>query len=134
MTAYKGRSLTLKYGAGTGSPIISQARVHSLKINNEMVDITNKDSNGYRTLLEDAGVRSASITISGIMDNAATFELFQSACVIGTISTYRFEFADSDALEGSFQPTSLEIGGEYKAEQTFSATLESSGTWTFTAA
>jgi TP901-1 family phage major tail protein len=134
MTAYRGRNLTLKFGAGGSAPIITQARSHTLTVNNEIVDITNKDSNGYRTLLEDAGVRSASISIEGIVDNTTAFESFKAAAMIGTIGTYRLEFADGDVFEGLFQPTSFAVSGSHNNEQTFTASLESSGAWTFTAA
>jgi TP901-1 family phage major tail protein len=132
MTAYKGINTTLKLGSGAGAPIITQARTHTMRRNNELVDITNKDTLGWRTLLEDAGTKSITITIEGIVDNSTTFETFENHANNSTIATYRFEYADSNIFEGLFQISSYEVTGASSGAQTFTATLESSGQITFT--
>lgn len=133
MTAYKGRSLTVKLGTAAAGVIISQCRTHTIRVNHELVDITNKDSNGFRTLLEDAGTKSISISIEGIVDNSTVFESLQSNANTGAISTYAITgLADSDTLEGNFLLANFEASGAYNGEQTFTCTLESSGAWTYT--
>lgn len=134
MTGYKGRNMTLKLGTGGSATIITQARTHGMTLNNELVDITNKDSNGFRTLLEDAGLKSLELTIEGIVDNTTSFEEFQGNAFANTLDQYRLEFGDSDAIEGLFQISNYTINGPTGTEQTFSATLASSGQWTLTAA
>ncbi|MBP3958339.1 phage major tail protein, TP901-1 family [Gemmata sp. G18] len=134
MTNYKGRDFLLKNGTWSGGTAIADCRTHSLRINHELVDITNKSSNGYRTLLEGAGVKSVTVTFGGVMTNDTGFETFQGYANAGSINAHALGWADGDTLEGSFQVSSFEITGEYNGEQTFTATLESSGSWTFTGA
>lgn len=134
MTNYKGRDFLLKIGTWSGGTAIADCRTHSLRINHELVDITNKSSNGYRTLLEGAGTKSVTVTFGGIMTNDAGFETFQGYANAGSINAMAMGWADADTLEGSFQVSSFEITGEHNGEQTFTATLESSGSWTFTGA
>jgi TP901-1 family phage major tail protein len=133
MTAQKGSALLLKVGAVAGSPVtVAGSRNNSIKLANEMVDVTNKDSAGYRTLLQGAGTQSISLSIDGTAVNDAAFSTLQNNAFNNTISTYSVFFDNGDTLEGSFQITSFEVAGAYNKEQTFTATLESSGSWTFT--
>lgn len=134
MTNYKGRDFVLKNGTWSGGTTVADCRAHTLKIAHETVDITNKSSNGFRTLLEGAGTKSISVTLSGVVTNDSAFETLQGYCNAGSINAHALGWADSDTIEGSFMATGLEIGGEYNGEQTFSITLESSGSWTYTGA
>lgn len=134
MTAYKGRDMLLKLGAGGAGGTVAGLRETSLRVNNDMVDVTNKDSNGYRLLLAGAGVRSFTVTANGTADNAATFETLQNNALTDTGATYYLTWADGDAIEGQFAITNFEISGGYTDAQTFSVTLESSGQLTLTQA
>lgn len=134
MTNYSGRTLLLKTGTWAGGTTIADCKSHSLKLNNEQVDVTNKSSDGYRTLLAGAGTRSLDVSLAGVVSNDAGFEALQGAAFSNGIGTYSMQWADGDTLEGSFAVTDWEVGGEHNGEQTFSATLQSSGSWTFTAA
>ena len=88
MTAQKGNSLLLKAGAVAGSPVtVAGLRNTSLKLNNAMVDVTNKDSAGYRTLLQGAGEQSITVTADGTADSAAAFSTLQNNAFNNTIST-----------------------------------------------
>ena len=60
MAAQSGRDLRIKYDSGGGAAVIAGARTDSLTINNEMIDITDKDDDGVRTLLDDVGLKSMS--------------------------------------------------------------------------
>lgn len=127
MSAQKGRLFLLKIG-GTA---IGGLRATSMTINNEAVDITNKDSAGWRTLLEGAGVQSVDISVSGIAETQATFEMFKGYAQAGTINAYTLTAEDGDSISGNFLITSFEEAGDYNAGQTFTASLQSSGTVTF---
>lgn len=134
MTNYKGRDFVLKNGTWSGGTTVGDCKAHTLKVGHEMVDITNKSSAGFRTLLEGAGTKSISITLNGVVTNDAGYETLQGYCLAGSINAHAMGWADGDTLEGSFMATGIELGGEHNGEQTFSITLESSGSWTFTAA
>ena len=133
MAAQKGNSMLLKAGAVASSPVtVAGLRNTSLKLANAMVDITNKDSAGYRTLLQQAGEQAITVTADGIADSAAAFSTLQNAAFNNTIATYSIFFDNGDTLECPFQITAFEVAGPYNNAQTFTCTLESSGTWTFT--
>ncbi|WP_020474567.1 phage tail tube protein, partial [Zavarzinella formosa] len=67
MTNYAGSAFLLKTGTWSGGTAIADCKTHSFKLNNEQVDITNKSSGGYRTLLAAAGTKSIEITFGGVM-------------------------------------------------------------------
>lgn len=127
--------MLLKIGAVAGSPVtVAGLKGTSLSLSNEMVDVTTKDSSGYRTLLAQAGTQSISISANGTVESAAGFETFQGYAFAQSINTLSFFFGDGDTIEGSFLITKFDLTGDYNGAQLFTATLESSGAWTFTAA
>lgn len=134
MTDYKGRDFLLKTGTWSGGTVLADCRTHTLAFNHGTVDITNKSSNGYRTLLESAGTKSLTITFGGLVSNDASFETFQGYANAGGINTYSMGWGDGDTVEGAFQVTAFSIDGAHDGAQEFTATLESSGSWTLTPA
>lgn len=132
MTATDGRSFVLKLGAVAGSPVtIAAARTNSFGIGNEIVDVTNKDSNAFRTLLEGAGTKSLSVDIEGVLDKGGSgVTTFLENAVNNSIDIYSLFFNDGFTLEGSFQVESYSTSGDHNTEQTFTATLQSSGVFT----
>ncbi len=134
MTNYTGRAFLLKNGTWSGGTAVADCKSHTLTVNQEAVDITNKSSNGYRTLLEGAGNKSIEVQISGVITTDSAFETFQGYAFAGSINAHALGWADGDTLEASFLITNFAITGEYNGAQTFTATLQSSGTYTFTGA
>lgn len=139
MAAQKGREFVLKIsdGASPGSfTTIGGMRSTSFTVNSEQVDITDKDSSGYRELLNGAGVRSISITGSGVFKDDSAYNTIQELA-LGTSDNqeeFQLVFGNSDILQGVFEVASLEEGGEHNAEQTYSITLESAGAFTLSRA
>lgn len=134
MANYKGRVFLLKVGTWAGGVTVGDCREHGLTLNNELVDITNKSSNGYRTFLEGAGTKSIDITVSGVITSDAGFETLQGYALADSINAMAMQWADGDTLEGSFAIENFQVSGSYNNEQNFSMTLKSSGSWTFTPA
>ncbi|MGD9879027.1 MAG: phage tail tube protein [Hyphomicrobiaceae bacterium] len=135
MTAYSGNSFLLKDGtSGTAGTSVAAMRVTSFNFNSGMVDVTTKDSAHWRELLQAGGVRSMSISASGVLTDSVTFDNLLTRVHSGTIMAYGLLFGDSDAIDGSFQITSVSAGGNNDAEQTYDVTLESSGSITLTTA
>lgn len=129
MAIQKGVLVLLKSGANT----IASCRAVSFTVNGEIVDVTNADSAGQRELLAGAGVSSMSISIEGLFSEDAEQVEFLTRAFDRTLNAYTIVFGSTlDTLAGNFQVTSFESGGEYNGAQTFSATLESSGTVTYT--
>ena len=69
MAVEKGSAFLLKVGDG-GSPVayatVAGMRTTQLSVNGEGVNVTSKDSGGWRELLSGAGVRSVSVSAAGI--------------------------------------------------------------------
>lgn len=135
MAAEKGKSFVLKVGNSATSETFTTVggmRSTSFSINNEEVDVTDKDST-WRELLENAGVRSASISGSGVFKDTASEETIRGYAAAGTIANYEIVFQSGDKWSGPFQISSLEWTGEYNGARQYSITLASAGEVTFTA-
>jgi TP901-1 family phage major tail protein len=134
MAGQKGRSVLIKAESSAGSGTyntIGGLRATSAKINNEPVDITNKDSAGWRTLLEGAGVQSISVSGSGVFTDATAYQVVRTAVLANDHINFKIAFpGDTYArvYTGEFMITELEEAGEHNGEMTYSLTLESSGT------
>jgi len=133
MAAQKGSSLLLKIGSG--SPVsyatVGGLRSTSITMNDEAVDVTNKDSAGVRTLLAQGGVNSMSVSGSGVFTDAASEATLRSAFNAATFSSFQIVIPELGTYTGSFMVASLEYAGEYNGEVTYSVTLESSGSVSF---
>ena len=121
--------------------LIAAATDCSLSLSMETIDITTKDSAGWRELL--AGTRSGSISCSGLIDytdadsNKDTTDLF-AAFENRTALSLTFEKANEVTGDLSFACTgfltSLEQSGGTEDTATYSATFEISGVITDTPA
>lgn len=136
MTAQLGRSVLLKVENSPGSGTFSTVgglRATGLTINNETVDISNKDSAGVRELLAQAGTRSFNISGAGVFTDGAAYQLLRTSARAGTHLLYQLIFPGSSnpqTYQGNFAITKLEESGEYNGEMTYSLTLESAGSVT----
>ena len=134
MAAQKGSAMLMKVGNG-GSPetftTIGGLRSTSLTINNESIDVTNKDSSNNRTLLAAAGVQSISVSGSGVFTDAASETTIKTNVLADSIDNYQFLVPDFGTFTGGFQVTSVEYAGEFNGEVTYSMSFESSGAITF---
>ncbi len=140
MPAGKGSSFLLKDNS-TGTPAtIGGLRSTSMTINGEAVDITTKDSNAFissgndkaRDLLQGGGVRSMTISASGVFTDSSTENILRGFAFDGAIQSYDLIFSDGSKISGAFLITSYERAGEFNGEETYSVTLESSNTITYT--
>jgi TP901-1 family phage major tail protein len=134
MAAQKGSALLLKIG-NAGSPetftTIGGLRSTSITMNDEAVDVTNKDSSAVRALLANGGVQSTSVSGSGVFTDAASEETLRGKFGAATFSNFQILVPDFGTYTGAFMVSSLEYSGEYNGEVTYSVTLESSGAITF---
>jgi TP901-1 family phage major tail protein len=126
MAIFNGTNLGV-YIDGT---IIAAATDCSLSLNMETIDITTKDSAGYRELL--AGMRSGSISVSGLIDYQSadkdTVDLY-TAWENRTSLTLKFssEISSDTSFTASGFLTSLEQSGGTEDTATYSATFELTG-------
>ena len=137
MAAEKGRAFLLKIGDGQPSEsfaTIAGMRSTRLSINSELVDITNKDSGGWRELLSDGGIRKVSISGAGVFTNSQAEVDLQAKTLAGAVANYRIVFESGDMFSGAFLVSALDYAGEHNGERSYTLSLESSGPVTFTAA
>ena len=131
MAAQKGLSMLLRLGTVASPTTIAGLQVTGLTINNEMVDVTTKSSNGWRALLQQAGVQSLTLTANGTAESDAGFETLQGYAQVNSINTLNMIYGDGDTIEGLFQITKFDISGAYNKAQQFTITIESAGQPTF---
>jgi len=134
MAVQKGRLYLLKLGTAGAGGTIAGVKNTGLKINNEEIDITNKDSAGWRELLEAAGTQSVDIDVEGLVSDSATYETLQGYAQAQTINGFQLinTATDTDGISGLFLITGWTQGQPHNDASTFSCTLKSSGAITFT--
>ena len=136
MVAQKGKDLLLKVdsdGVGTFSTVAG-LRSRNLAFNTETVDVTDAESAGqWRELLAGAGIKTASLSGSGIFKDGASDETVRSYFFNGTLRDWQIIVPDFGTIEGPFQITALEYSGQHYGELAFELALESAGSLTFTA-
>lgn len=128
MAAFAGRKATITKGATA----IAAIRTRTVTINNEPIDITSDDDNGFRTLLELPGTKTLDMSIEGVAkDGVLLTSVMSTTDIMEAISIL---FPTIGTIAGDFVVTSFEVGAPYNEAATFSASLQSSGAFTFTPA
>jgi TP901-1 family phage major tail protein len=130
MSAEKGSAFLLKIGNGANPPVFSTMaglRTTQLSVNGEPVNVTSKDSGGWRELLSGAGVRSVSVAGSGIFTGSAAEGRIKGHALAGTIDDYELSFESGERMRGRFLVTRLDYSGDYNGERNYALSLESSG-------
>jgi TP901-1 family phage major tail protein len=137
MVAQKGKDLLVRLdmdGAGTFQTMAG-LRATRIGFNAQTVDVTSLDSvGGWRELLAGAGVRSASISGSGVFRDEATDARARALFFSGAIPVLQVVIPDFGTIEGLFQIASLEYSGDHDGEASYEIALASAGALSFTAA
>ncbi|MBK4217848.1 phage major tail protein, TP901-1 family [Paracoccus caeni] len=136
MAAQNGRDLLIKMDmTGDGSfETVAGLRATRLAFNAETVDVTSLESEGgWRELLGGAGVRSASISGSGVFRDADTDARARQVFFSGEVPRFQVVIPDFGVVEGRFQLTALEYAGSHNGEATYEMTLASAGALSFVA-
>ncbi len=130
MAAQKGKDLLIKIDMdGTGAfTTFAGLRASRISFNSETVDITNiASAGGWRELLPSTGIRSASVSGSGVFLDENTVERAQSYFFNADIPVFEIIVPGLGVFRGAFQITSLELAGNYDGEATYEITLTSGG-------
>lgn len=136
MAVQSGKDLLVKIDVNGSLQFETMAglRASRISFNAETVDITSLESqDGWRELLAGAGVRSASISGSGVFRDANTDERARQSFFDGEISAFQVVIPDFGIIEGPFQISAIEYAGSYNGEATYEMTLASAGALSFTA-
>ena len=130
MAAEKGSAFLLKVGNGASPPVfatVAGMRTTQMSVNGEAVNVTSKDSGGWRELLSGAGVRSVSVAASGIFTGSAAEVRVKTNALAGQVDDYELSFESGERLRGRFLVTRLDYSGDYNGERNYALSLESSG-------
>ena len=130
MGAEKGSAFLLKVGDGAEPPAfatVAGMRTTQMSVNGEAVNVTSKDSGGWRELLSGAGVRSVSVAASGIFTGSAAELRVKANALAGLADDYELSFESGERLRGRFVVTRLDYSGDYNGERNYTLSLDSSG-------
>ncbi|MBL4627125.1 MAG: phage major tail protein, TP901-1 family [Roseicyclus sp.] len=136
MTAQNGKDLLVKVDMDGNGVFETMAglRASRLSFNSESVDVTSLESTGgWRELLGGAGVKSASISGSGVFRDASTDERARDIFFEGGTPDFQVVIPDFGIVEGAFQISSIEYAGTHDGEATYEISMASAGALTFTA-
>lgn len=130
MAVQKGASLVVKIGNGASPEVfttVAGLQDTSISINQETVDVTNKDSSRVRTLLAQGGVKSFTITGSGIFTDSASEQSVLTAFDGASFTNFQFLVPDYNTFTGAFQVATLDYTGTHNGAVQYSMTFESAG-------
>lgn len=136
MAVQNGKDLLIKLdldGAGQFETIAG-LRATRISFNAEAVDVTSLESQGgWRELLAGAGVKSASISGSGVFRDAATDARARQIFFDAEMPRFQVIIPSFGIVEGRFQITAVEYAGSHNGEATYELTMASAGVLTFAA-
>lgn len=136
MAVQNGKDLLIKVDMiGDGSFVtLAGLRATRINFNAETVDVTSIESaGGWRELLAGAGVKTASISGSGVFRDESTDERARQIFFDAEMPDFQVVIPDFGVVEGAFQITSLEYSGSHNGEATFDMAFASAGALSFTA-
>ncbi|MBW4984838.1 MULTISPECIES: phage major tail protein, TP901-1 family [Mameliella] len=135
MAAQNGKDLLIKVDVSGTFETLAGLRATRISFNAEQVDVTTLESTGgWRELLAGAGVKSASLSGSGVFKDGATDERARQIFFDGVTPAFQVIIPDFGTVEGPFQVTSIEYAGAHDGEATYELALASAGALSFTAA
>ena len=141
MAKQLGRALLVKIGDGEASETFSNLcglNSKSLTINNSSIDVTTPDCTtpeGALFTATLAGLKNVNVSGDGFFeDSTAEARMNTVAMAADNSVNMQIVVPDFGTYAGAFRISSLEFGGETEGGVTYSISLESNGTVTFTAA
>lgn len=141
MAKQLGRALLVKIGDGEAGEAFANLcglNSKSLTINNSSIDVTTPDCTtpeGALFTATLAGLKNVSISGNGFFEDSTTEARMNTVAMANdNQANFQVVVPDFGTYAGAFRITSLEFGGETEGGVTYSLSLESTGTVTFTAA
>ncbi|WP_126975629.1 phage major tail protein, TP901-1 family [Frigidibacter oleivorans] len=136
MAVQNGKDLLIKLDL-TGDrqfETVAGLRATRLSFNAETVEVTSLESaGGWRELLAGAGVKSATISGSGVFRDAATDERARQIFFDGEAPQFQVIVPDFGVVQGPFRITAIDYAGSHNGEATYELTLASAGEMSFVA-
>lgn len=131
INAFSGRDILFYVGDGTDGARIC-ARSKTLTIGGEPIDITQDCDGAFRRLMNEPASRFLDMTVEGVLtqDDWLVQALDTSSNVF--LDKYTMVISGVGSITGDFFIGNFELGAPHDDAVTFSATVQSSGEWTFT--
>lgn len=130
MAAQKGLEILVKRGNAATPEVftaLAGLRTKSVQMNKETVDVTSADDTSrWRQLLAGAGIKSFSISGSGVLKDNQVMKDMVDDSLDDTFVNYQVIIPGIGTFEGPFQAT-CSYAGDHNAEATYDLTLESAG-------
>lgn len=131
MVKATGRLCVIKKNSTT----IGGGRTVGITVNGTPIDVQDQGDSGYVTHL--AGIlngQSLDLTIDGYEEDQVLRDIAMGAASGKFLSDLTFTYPNGDAVSGDFTMTAYTETGAYDDGQTFNATFQSDGAWTYTPA
>lgn len=128
-----GKSFLLSY-ENPASPgtylLLANCRDNSNDMQNEQIDVTDKDGMPDRRLIE-GGIRSTDISASGVFTDALSVKQLKVWTRAGNIKNFRLADGLGNTQTGAFLCVSFSQAGAFDGEQTYDIKLSSAGPMTY---
>src|SRR5712691_3515629 len=119
----RGRLFLVKVDDGSGTFVkIGGQRTTRAVINNDMVDVSNKDTSAWRKLGSDLGLRHMQLTLQCIFQDDAAHEVVRAAAFGGVVLPFQLIADNGDIYQGHFLPQNFEHSGNYNNAEEYSFT------------
>lgn len=135
MSGFNGRKMTINFD-GT---VLQGIRTRGFTINDEPVDVTSDDDDGWRRLLPEGGVRSMEIPFSGVTKDEVLIGEIMTAgrtslktTVVNLATGTAAGVGTPGTLSCESFLASVEVTGEHDGFVEFTGTMQSSGAITYT--
>ncbi len=135
MAAQRGRLMLIYLGSSVDSAnLLGGLKTTTFTMNNQVIDVSTKDTAGWRELLEDGSLKFFSIAGDGIFKDSSSDETIRGYVFNNTLNPFTFAFPNGDTVTGTFQITNYQRKGDVEGAEMYSLTLESTGIPVYTAA
>jgi len=117
------------------SVTIAGGRTTGLTVNGAAVDVQDQGDDGVQTFLAGKVTgQSLEVTFEGYEDDQVLRGIALGAASGKFLSDITLTFPNGDTIACGFFLSAYQETGQYEDGQTFNATLQSDGSWTYTAA
>lgn len=131
LNAFSGRDILFYTGdVDTGAKMC--ARSKTLTIGSESIDITQDCDGAFRKLMDEPASRFLDMAVEGLLtqDDWLLQALDTASNVF--LNEYTLVIPEIGSVSGNFFISNFELGAPHDDATSFSATVQSSGKWTFT--
>lgn len=129
--AIAGRDVAFYVGDDDSGPRIC-ARTKTITIGGEPIDITQDCDGAFRKLLNTPATRSIDMAVEGVIRQDDWVLLALDPDTANFLEEYTMVIPELGSITCDFFLGNFELGAEHQDAVTFSATVQSSGKWSFT--